>query len=295
MKKSFFSWISEHLHKNSDAILLLCDLGYPEALPLLERFPDRVLNVGVSEQNAALVAKGLCSQNFEVFLYGISSFTLWRCAEALKLYFTEKDRFRLVGNGGGFGYGLMGTTHHSIDDLGLVSLWPAWTSWIPAYDQDVPEVLQHMTSTSGPQYLRLTNNSRESTTTFSPLRTCAEGNQLTIVTAGPLLNQVLDACKGRSDAQIFSVGCWPLDLESVQKHFTRTQRLLVIEEHQSSGGLANQLRALLDGPRKNITSLNVALSQHVGSRDYLLGSQGLSAEEISKVVHTLLEGPHDNH
>jgi len=294
MKKLFFSWIENHLHNSPQSILLLCDLGYPEALPILDQFPQRVFNVGVSEQNAALMAKGLCSEGFEVFIYGISSFTLWRSAEALKLYFGPEDSLRIIGNGGGLGYGRMGTTHHSLDDLGLVSLWPAWTSWIPARDNEVADALELLTQERGPQYLRLTNNPTPQYKPFTALRTFSQGRQLTVVTMGPLLDVVLAATKNEPDIQLFCIGKWPLDIGDIQRSHSVTQRLLFIEEHQEQGGIASQIKSHLEGTRRHIHTLSVTKSDITGSRNYLLKEQGLDEKSIASQIFAIKNEGHDN-
>ncbi|MBV2167083.1 MAG: hypothetical protein KUL82_00135 [Bdellovibrio sp.] len=293
MKKMFFSWLENHFKNKSNSVLLLCDLGYPEALDLMKAFPQRVLNVGVSEQNAALVAKGLCAEGFEVFIYGISSFTLWRCAEVLKLYFGPEDSLRIIGNGGGLGYGLMGTTHHSIDDLGLVSLWPTWTSWIPARDQEVPEVLTLLTQETGPQYLRLTNNAATGKNNFEPLRVFSQGDKLTVVTVGPMVDLVLEAAHQETGVQTFCIGKWPVDIEKINQHFAKTGRLLFIEEHQEPGSLSSQIKSQLDGSRKNIRSLTLSKSNIAGSRDALLKMQGLDKKSIASHIVSMKNRVHD--
>lgn len=293
VKKMFFSWLENHFKENSRSVLLLCDLGYPEALPLMKEFPERVLNVGVSEQNAALIAKGLCSEGLEVFIYGISSFTLWRCAEILKLYFGPEDSLRIIGNGGGLGYGLMGTTHHSIDDLGLVSLWPTWTSWIPARDQEVPEVLSLMIQEAGPQYLRLTNNALSGKESFEPLRVLSRGDKLTVVTVGPTLDLALDAAQEETGVQTFCIGKWPVDIEKINQHFAKTGHMLIIEEHQEQGSLSSQIKARLEGPRKNIHALTLNKNNLTGSRDYLLKAQGLDKKSIAHQIASMKNKVHD--
>lgn len=284
MKKNFFSWIREHLRHQPHAVLLLCDLGYPEALDLMALHPDRVINVGVAEQNAALVAKGLCSQGFEVFIYGISSFTLWRAAEALRMYFEPTDRLRVIGNGGGLGYGLMGSSHHSLDDLGLVSLWRHWTSWIPRRDQEVTSLLNQLTSLDGPHYVRLTNNDTPATEEFQPLLRLGLGERVTVVTYGPLADVVFPALQNDPDVQVLVVNKWPLDITEIQSHFEISQRIVFFEEHQLQGGLSQKMAALLEGPRARIHIHAISQSNSNGSRNYLLASQGFESQNIRRNV-----------
>ena len=62
----------------------------------------------------------------------------------------------LVGNGGGYGYGVMGATHHALEDYGALLCLPHLRAYVPAFDADVK---RHDRSTcsrsSHPSYLRL--------------------------------------------------------------------------------------------------------------------------------------------
>ncbi|KYG63074.1 hypothetical protein AZI86_15250 [Bdellovibrio bacteriovorus] len=287
MKKYFFSWMREHLRHNPHCVLLLCDLGYPEALDLIALHPDHVINVGVAEQNAALLAKGLCSQGFEVFIYGISSFTLWRAAEGLRMYFDPTDRLRVIGNGGGFGYGIMGSSHHSLDDLGLVSLWRHWTSWIPRRDQELTSLLKKVSPLKGPHYIRLTNNDLPTTDEFCALSNTGGGERVTVVTYGPLLDLVLPVLKDDSDVQIFGINTWPLDVKTIQSHFEKSQRIVFFEEHQIEGSLSQKIASVLEGPRAGIHIHAISQSSTNGSRNYLLASQGFESQNIRRNVNSI--------
>jgi transketolase len=284
MKKPFFSWLQDHFAKKSDSVLVLCDLGYPEALELQKLYPTRVINVGVAEQSAALVAKGLCSQGFEVFLYGVSSFTLWRSAEVLKIYFGAGDSLRLIGNGGGFGYGVMGSTHHSLDDLGLISLWKSWTSWIPMRDGEIPEVLNQASGLKSPQYIRLTNNATVTSEKFQDIKQSGAGSAVTVVCYGPLWDLVHGALAAVADVQVFAVNKWPVDFSVIQKHFSVSRKIVFFEEHEMEGGLSQKMVAGLEGPRRHIHIQSATKTVINGSRNYLLERQGFSSENIQKLV-----------
>lgn len=287
MKKVFFSWMKRRLEDHPDSVLLLCDLGYPEALELLAAHPQRALNVGVCEQNAAVVAKGLCAEGFEVFIYGISAFSLWRAAEALRLYFGAQDALRVIGNGGGFGYGIMGSSHHSLDDLGLVSLWPTWTAWMPRRDEELSSVLDRVSSLDGPHYVRLTNNSIPGITEFQDVRVSGSGEDLTVVSFGPLADVVEEALP--SQARLFSLHRWPVDLRPVQAHFETSGKIIFFEEHQREGGLSQKIAATLNGDRRQIHIHCVRPTVLNGSRHYLLATQGFDRHNIRRTLSALSE------
>ena len=44
---------------------------------------------------------------------------------------------RFIGNGGGYGYGVMGATHHALEDYGVLLTLPAMNVFVPARDADL--------------------------------------------------------------------------------------------------------------------------------------------------------------
>jgi hypothetical protein len=158
LKVIFFSWIQKQLAHNPRILLLTLDLGYPHLQNLLKQFPQQVLNLGVCEQNALLVSAGLSRSGFRVYLYGASSFTLWRGAEILKLYLQDLNQVTIVGNGGGFAYGVMGPTHHNLNDYGLLRLIsPEILCYFPCHKEHLLRGLDSSLKENKLQYFRLIN------------------------------------------------------------------------------------------------------------------------------------------
>ena len=61
----------------------------------------------------------------------------------------------LVGNGGGYGYGVMGATHHALEDYGSLLCLPHLRAYVPAFDSDISNLVDTLLDVSGPAYLRL--------------------------------------------------------------------------------------------------------------------------------------------
>ena len=47
----------------------------------------------------------------------------------------------LVGNGGGYGYGVMGSSHHALEDYGCLLTLPHMRAFVPAFDSDVSTMI----------------------------------------------------------------------------------------------------------------------------------------------------------
>src|SRR5262249_54897691 len=101
--------------KNPDMIFLTGDLGFMALEELQKALGERFINAGVAEQNMISVAAALARQGFQVWAYSIAPFCYARPFEQIRNDITFHGLpVKLVGNGGGYGYGVMGPTHHAI-------------------------------------------------------------------------------------------------------------------------------------------------------------------------------------
>ena len=103
--------------------------GVPDRRPRLhgagaaaEGLGERFINAGVAEQNMVSVAAGLAREGLEAWVYSIAPFCYARPFEQIRNDVCLHELpVNLVGNGGGYGYGVMGPTHHAIEDYGVAA------------------------------------------------------------------------------------------------------------------------------------------------------------------------------
>ena len=101
----------------------------------------RFINAGVSEQNMVSVAAAMAKDGWQTWYYSIAPFCFARPFEQIRNDVCLHDLpVRLLGNGGGYGYGVMGPTHHAVEDYGVLLTLPFMKAFVPAFDQDVEPV-----------------------------------------------------------------------------------------------------------------------------------------------------------
>ena len=124
MRKLFIKKLIEN-NKNKKNYLIINDLGFSVIEPFKKKFPDRIFNAGVSEQNMMGMAAGIASEKSNVFVYSIGNFSTFRCAEQIR---NDIDYHKLpvtiVSVGSGVGYGNLGYTHHALQDYALMRSFP---------------------------------------------------------------------------------------------------------------------------------------------------------------------------
>lgn len=249
MRRSFCSALVAAASR-PDLVFLTGDLGFMALEPLRDALGGRFINAGVAEQNMIGVAAGLAREGWRPWAYSIAPFLYARPFEQLRNDVAlHRLPVALVGNGGGYGYGVMGATHHALEDYGVLLALGGITVVVPAFEADVAEAVSRMLTSPGPCYLRLGADESPPGFPRPPLeawRRLTTGPRGTIVVCGPLVGGLLAAVEGLPAARrptIWLVSELPIvelpapflaDVEA-------TGHLLVAEEHVASGGLGERL------------------------------------------------------
>ncbi len=300
MRKEFSASIEKIATTDSMVIFLTGDLGFMALENVRAVMGARFINTGVSEQNMVSLAAGLASQGYTVLCYSIAPFAVFRPAEQIRIdVCLHNMNVKIIGNGGGYGYGIMGATHHAIEDIAVLSSFQNMKCYIPFCNEDVNEIVNVMMQRKGPSYLRLGFGIKPEgldLPAYSGVRKLKSGIKITIVGLGPVILNVFKAIEmdiGTDIADLFVVSEMPLVelpailLNSVKK----TGKVLVVEEHVSRGGLGENLSLLL---LEKSAGCKLVHRFACGYPDGLYGSQayhqkksGLDPEAIYKIIKEL--------
>jgi transketolase len=254
MRKEFSAGLERLALADDKIIFITGDLGYAALENLQQSMGPRFINAGVAEQNMVGMAAGMAYKGFKVFCYSIAPFAVYRCLEQFRndACLHNMPVF-LVGNGGGYGYGIMGSTHHAIEDLACLSGLQNVNTYVPAFADEIDPMLDQIVAERRPAYLRLgagpkTPEGAEQLGTFKQIARAENDSSGTVVALGPVATNVLQALgqpelTGRFD--VFTATNLPLDLPSQLAQQWAGKPLLVVEEHVSVGGLAGQLTVKL--------------------------------------------------
>ena len=93
IRDSVFEAVKKYFDKNKNCYFLSADQGSFGYNILVKKFPKRIINVGIAEQNLIGIAAGLALENKTVFVYAISSFLYSRAYEQIKLNLCSMKKF----------------------------------------------------------------------------------------------------------------------------------------------------------------------------------------------------------
>jgi transketolase len=287
-----------------DMVFLTGDLGFMALEPLRDRLGDRFINCGVAEQNMVTVAAGLAREGLDVWVYSIAPFCYARAFEQIRNDICFHDLpVRLLGNGGGYGYGVMGPTHHALEDYGILLTLPGMAAYVPAFNEDVGVVVMRAGASPGPCYIRLGRGElplQVEAPAYAPWRRLAAGGGLVVIVAGPLAGSILGLLPtlGACHPDLWVVSEMPVSLaplpNELAERIARCGRLCVIEEHVAHGGLGAMLSqwVLKNGIpllRYDHLCARGYPSQRYGSQAYHRRDSGLDPDSIRHAILNLTE------
>ena len=217
---------------------------------------SRFINAGVAEQNMVSVAAGLARAGLRPWVYSIAPFVYARPFEQIRNDVCLHGLpVVLVGNGGGYGYGVMGATHHALEDYGALLCLPHLRAYVPAFDDDVarhgrPPVRGRRTRpTCGWASPRSRRMPRSPPT--RPGGRLLDGRGLGRpggrAAGGRHLGGRAAARRGAAGPTLWLLSELPLGPipEAFLADLARSRRLLVVEEHVAQGGVAQMIAAPL--------------------------------------------------
>jgi transketolase len=281
MRREFSSWIESFGRSETRFIFLTGDLGFGALENVQDALQERFINMGVCEQNMISVAAGLSQQGLLPLCYSIAPFAVFRPYEQIRLDVALHGlNVKIVGNGGGYGYGIMGASHHALEDVAALSALQHFCCFIPLCNSDVDGACHSLFRYDGPSYLRLGFGVWPSSVgelpAFAPIRRLVVGRRArpkaTVVGLGPVLLNTLPWMLEEGKTDLFAVSQVPL-MELSAELVTSVDAsglLWVIEEHVARGGLGEHLAALL---AKKGVRFRLCHTHAQGYPDGLYGSQ----------------------
>lgn len=213
-----------------------------------EKYPRRFFDVSIAEEHAAAMAAGLASGGAKP-VFAVYSTFLQRSYDmllhdaAIGGYHTVfgVDRAGLVGQDG--------ETHHGLFDVSYLTSVPKMTVYSPASFAELEDMLtKAVMETEGPVAVRYPRGGeggyKDGGT--EPVRLLRDGSDLTLITYGITVNDVLKAAeilenRGISAAVVKLGVLAPLAFDEILPYIEKTGRVIICEETSENGCIGQKL------------------------------------------------------
>ncbi|WP_248323436.1 transketolase family protein [Caballeronia sp. Sq4a] len=285
-----------------DIIVMVADSTSTSKIgPYLESYPDRVINVGIAEQNMVGMAAGLALGGHIVFTANAAPFLVGRANEQVKndvCY--SATNVKMLGLNAGVAYGPLASTHHAIDDLSIMSGFGNVQIFAPCDEAEVAQMIDYAASVEGPVYIRLDNAKfpvvHDASYRFLPGRpdVLIEGSRVAVIALGSVVGEALDACEALQKEGVVNPtlvnlsSLRPLDQDALASIIERHETIVTVEEHSLHGGIGATVALLMARRQigRPLTTLGITEGEFAkyGTRKGIRKHYGIDAAGIANAV-----------
>lgn len=266
-----------------------------------DRFPDRLINVGIAEQNMVGVGAGLANGGKIPFVSGAGCFLTARAMEQIKAdcAYSEQN-VKLCGISSGVAYGELGATHHSIEDVAWLRAIDKLTVIVPADPWETAAAIKAAAAHEGPVYIKISRmpvpelaRSADASFVIGKAETLREGGDIALVVNGTLVHRALAAAEalaaeGIAARVVNMATVSPLDTDALAAA-AATGAIVTAEEGIAHGGLGGAVAEYCaQHAPVRMRMLGFAGFQPTGSVDWLFEQSGLTADGIAAAARELL-------
>jgi transketolase len=289
--------------QRTDVIVLDADLsGSTKTNVFAKQFPERFINMGVSEANMIGVASGLASTGLTVFCSSFAMFASGKTYEQIRQELAlPVANVKVCATHAGLTVGEDGASHQALEDLALMRVLPNMTVIAPCDGTETEQVIAAVAAMKGPCYVRL---SRMKTPNFLPAdyrfqigkaALLRQGDGVTLIGTGVTTWYALEAAgllaREGIEARVLNMSTIkPLDLDALRAAASETAGIVTVEEHQRAGGLGG---AVAEAVSENhpCPVLRLGMRDRFGESgdgEQLLEHFGLTAPAIAQAARDLL-------
>ena len=222
MRKQFKDTMLALGEEDSRIVLVFGDISVFLFREFQAKYPDRFYNMGICEGSLISVSAGLSAQGFIPIVHSIAPFVTERAMEQIKLDFVYNEfPGNIVSCGATFDYAWDGTTHHAWTDIGFMRMLPKFEIFQPGTPAETDYLLRKYYASGNSSYFRLSDNPHGQAFEIEAgkgvvVRDC--GADVTVMTAGPILENVLKAAQDLHLNIVYFHTIKPIDIEIIQKY-----------------------------------------------------------------------------
>lgn len=292
----------EVVKRNPDVVAVVAD---SVAIASLDRFqklyPDKIVNVGIAEQNMIGVAAGIASESGKsVYAFTYSAFIIARALEQVRLNLAyHQFNVKLVGNSAGFAMEMLGVSHWAVEDIAFTRVLPNMTVLSAADSLQAIKMVIAADEIDTPIYIRLSGGQnipvvyeQDFEYQIGKAIKLKEGKDIAIIATGLMVHESLLAAellekRGIHCSVIDMHTIKPLDEEILDNVFSTFELIVTVEEHNVIGGLGSAV-AEYKGSRKNAPrQVFIGVKDQylkLGTQRYIWQQYGLTAEQIANKI-----------
>ena len=293
MREGIGSELTELGGANPNLVIVGADTTESLSLvPFGKKFPDRLFNVGIAEQNMIGISAGMALYGKTVFC-GTYAVFIERAIDQVRntIGYCNLD-VKILGAHTGLSVGPDGGSHQTIEDIAIMRAIPHMKVVVPSDTYSAKALVREIAGTKGPVYIRLIRSSvpnlyQDQNISVGKANLIRDGKDIAIIACGIMVHEAIKAAN-RLDKEGISarvIDCHtikPIDEETIIKAANDTNRIITAEDHNIYGGLGSAVAELLS--RKRPTKIEMVVVKDVfgesGKDMEVMAKYGITEKEI---------------
>ena len=259
--------------------------------PFAQRFPERLINVGIAEQSLVSVAAGLALGGKIAATCNAAPFLISRANEQIKVDVCyNQANVKMFGLNAGTSYGPLASTHHSLDDISVMRGFGNVQIFAPADAVECRQIIDYALRYHGPVYIRLDGKAlpdvHGADYQFAPgqVDILRQGADVSIVALGSVVHEAVDAAALLAEqgiqAQVINLSSIrPLQRDVLLSALSGTRAVISVEEHNINGGVGSLVAEVLAEAGLGIALIRLG----IGDGEYAAAG----AREPTRALHNI--------
>jgi transketolase len=277
--------VNELIATDPNTALILAEISKPYFRGAFERFPNRVVNVGIMEQTAVSVAAGFALEGFHPIVHSIAPFVVERPFEQIKDDFCYQGLGgTLISIGASYDYGTDGMTHQCPGDVPILKTLPRMQVCVPGTADEFEILLRQTYNNGAPTYIRTSVQQNEASRAvyFGKLHLEREGRDGVVVAVGPMLDRTLAAVEDMNLTVLYATTVLPFDAETLRTEVAKASSNVIVVEPYYEGTLVPDIARALQAIPARIETIGVPrrILERYGPPERLDQEVGLTADGI---------------
>ncbi len=260
------------------------------------KFPERMFNLGIAEQNLVSVAAGFALAGKTPFAGTYAIFVPGKCVDQIRNNIAYPNlNVKIVCSHGGISVGPDGASHQQVEDIAIMRSIPRMRVVVPSDAVSTKAIVKAVAGIPGPFYIRLT---RPSTPVvydggfdyrFGEATVVRDGADVALFACGIMVPEAIKAAdslkeKGVSASVVDVHTIKPIDSRTVVSFARKCGRVVTAEEHNIVGGMGSAVAEVL-GEEHPVPMRRVGVMDtfgESGDAGELLKKYGLTSAHIAE-------------
>lgn len=293
--------VYDYVCDGNDIFAVSADLAHASGFDrLLRDYPEKVVDVGIAEQNLIGVSAGLSRTGIPTVATSWAMFTSARVADQVRNFMGYmQSNIKLIGMDSGFVQSRFSYSHSNPPDIAIMRAIPGITIISPCDGVEIYRAMYAALNHKGPVYLRLTGSGMlpiiykdfESDYVIGKANILREGNEVAIIACGNIVKNAIDAADKLQEKGIFAKVIDMHTIEPIDKDMLnsiKSYKLIVtMEEHLLHGGLGSAIADYYASESTKPKQIMLGVDNNYpmpGRMKYVEGIMGMLPEQVEETI-----------